>query len=709
MQIFKNKTIGVLLLLLFYYSPLALGQGGEEPRLLIQMLEKARSMVANYPDSAIVLADRALVLAKRFEKPEPAGNALITLGLANMTLGNWTAAESHYRQAIEIFSNLGDRLNLANAYSQLGYALQAQGLYDEVLRLQLDALEIREELSTDSSLIARSVGAVGMVYQNLGNLDQAMKYFEESLRIRQNIENPREVGIAFSLKNIGSIHQLEGRHDEALDYFQQALGIFERNQNLQFVETMYRLIGVSYLSTGEVLLAERYFEKALDIADNFKGRAIKARSLFELGKVYREAGQSRKAERYLKESLQLSKNSKDVVFEKNALQELSMLYEQKGQPDSAIVYFRKYVNVKDSLFNDRQTRTLAEIQTAYESEKKEQEIRYLTEKQARQARERYIFFAGLFLLTLLAAFAFWMNARRKIAFKGLYKEKKKVEGLLGEKEDLLQHLEDAQDQLVQSEKMASLGQLTAGIAHEINNPINFVSSNLEALKLDFEDLNQLLVLFPKLQDGSIDKTTLLNKAKDIDLDFLLEEMNALIEGMGRGATRTRDIVSSLKTFSRQGQEVFLPADIHEGIDAALMILSNQLKHRIVVEKQYGNLPAIDCQIDKLNQVFVNLINNASDAINGEGKITIKTSQQDNWVEIKIKDTGSGMDEATQKHIFEPFYTTKEIGVGTGLGLYISYGIIEQHHGNIRVWSKLEEGTEFTILLPIKQPVEPTIT
>lgn len=270
-----------------------------------------------------------------------------------------------------------------------------------------------------------------------------------------------------------------------------------------------------------------------------------------------------------------------------------------------------------------------------------------------------------------------------------------------------ENLKHTQAQLLQSEKMASLGQLTAGIAHEINNPINFVAANVHALKLDFNDIQLILDKIKGLSPNGNAKQELeevLALYRQMDTDYLNEEVTNLISGIQRGAKRTQNIVKSLRSFSRNTNDEWALADLHEGLDSTLTILKSQFRDRIQVHKNYANLPLVNCQIGKINQVFLNIINNAIQAIEGEGDIFIQTEQVQGQgqgqVLIRIRDNGKGIEAAILQRIFDPFFTKKEIGKGTGLGLTISYNIVEQHHGKIKVTSEVGVGTEFVVMLPI---------
>ena len=267
----------------------------------------------------------------------------------------------------------------------------------------------------------------------------------------------------------------------------------------------------------------------------------------------------------------------------------------------------------------------------------------------------------------------------------------------------LEDLKQTQTQLVQSEKMASLGQLTAGVAHEINNPINFVSAGIDSLSNNYQDLGELLQKYALLQAGNDNNELLLEidqLKKELDLDYLLIEIPQLLESIKAGANRTTEIIKSLRNFTRLDEDSLKKANINEGLDSTLVILRNQMSDRIEVIKEYEELPPINCYPGQLNQVFMNILNNAIQAVDGPGKIIIKTLQQNGNVTISIKDTGKGMTEELKQRIFEPFFTTKDVGEGTGLGLSISYGIIEKHRGKIEVESAPGKGTEFIIQLPV---------
>lgn len=275
----------------------------------------------------------------------------------------------------------------------------------------------------------------------------------------------------------------------------------------------------------------------------------------------------------------------------------------------------------------------------------------------------------------------------------------------------LTDLKNAQTQLVDAEKMASLGQLTAGIAHEINNPINFVSSNIKPLRRDIEDIQELIKKYESIiEEQNIgDKFEEVSKfKKELDYDYLTHEIDVLLKGMADGAGRTVEIVKGLKSFSRLDESDLKYANINEGIESTLIILSSTFRGKVNIIRELGSIPEIECFAGKLNQVFMNIINNAAQAVlashanDDDGKVIIRTQNNIETVSVHIIDNGTGMDEEVKSKIFDPFFTTKKAGEGTGLGLSIVYSIIELHKGHIEVKSELGKGTEFIITLPLNQ-------
>jgi PAS domain S-box-containing protein len=267
-------------------------------------------------------------------------------------------------------------------------------------------------------------------------------------------------------------------------------------------------------------------------------------------------------------------------------------------------------------------------------------------------------------------------------------------------------LSQTQAQLLQSEKMASIGQLAAGVAHEINNPVGYTFSNFNALQDYIAKLFEMLNAYEAAEPAIASQEMLASlKAvrERIELDYLKEDIPVLMEESREGLTRVRKIVQDLKDFSRADVDASWQwANIHQGIESTLNIVNNEVKYRADVVKDFGDLPDIECLPSQLNQVIMNLVVNAAQAMGSQrGAITIRTGIEGDHVWITVSDTGSGIPKEVLPRIFDPFFTTKPIGSGTGLGLSISYGIIQKHNGSIEVESEAGRGTTFHITLPIR--------
>jgi two-component system NtrC family sensor kinase len=262
--------------------------------------------------------------------------------------------------------------------------------------------------------------------------------------------------------------------------------------------------------------------------------------------------------------------------------------------------------------------------------------------------------------------------------------------------------------MIQSEKMASLGHLVAGIAHEINNPINFIHGNIGYIGDYTQDLLDLVKLY---QAHDLNPPSeIIEKAEEIDLDFINEDLPEALASMKMGTERIRNIVLSLRTFARHDEAEMKAVDIHQGIDSTLLILQHRLSRGddrpdIKVLKNYGGLPKVECYGAEINQVLMNILVNAIDALENPDNpwIKINTELIENQACIKISDNGCGIEESLITHVFDPFFTTKKVGKGTGLGLSVSYQIIvEKHRGQLECHSQLGQGTDMIITLPIKQ-------
>lgn len=299
-----------------------------------------------------------------------------------------------------------------------------------------------------------------------------------------------------------------------------------------------------------------------------------------------------------------------------------------------------------------------------------------------------------------------MAEKLEILYNSLENQVKERTQELSFKNDQLgnayKELQETQAMLIHNEKMNSLGQLVAGIAHELNNPINFIYGNLDHLKSYSEQLIGIIQAYEKITaDIPSEHLELLDKIKkELDYNFIVEDLPDLLKSCKDGAERCKQIIIDLKNFSRLDEAVVKEVDIHEGIESTLNILSNKFKNRITIHKEYGDLPKLTCYAGQLNQVLMNILDNAFHSIPDKGEVYIKTYCENDNIIMIIRDTGVGIAPENLTKIFDPFFTTKPVGEGTGLGLSISYKVLKKHNGTIEVKSERGKGTAFTVIIPV---------
>jgi hemerythrin-like metal-binding protein len=306
------------------------------------------------------------------------------------------------------------------------------------------------------------------------------------------------------------------------------------------------------------------------------------------------------------------------------------------------------------------------------------------------------------------------NEHLKLATRKLEETNLSLEARIDERTAMLretvERMEQTQGQLLQSEKMAAIGQLAAGVAHEINNPVGFVNSNLGSLRKYVEQLLDVIDAYDSVRgdipDSDARRQRIEAARAAADIEYLRSDIVDLLDESSHGLSRVKKIVQDLKDFSHVDEVAWQHTDLNAGLESTLNVVWNEIKYKATVEKHYGDLPLVPCVSSQINQVFMNLLVNAAQAIEGQGKITLSTGVAEGaWVEIR--DTGKGMTEEVQKRIFEPFFTTKPVGKGTGLGLSISWDIVvKKHGGKISVSSEPGKGTCFRIELPLSADGEP---
>jgi len=656
------------------------------------------------PPEALKYGLEALSLLRQHEMFSEEANVNNYLGVIQRNVGDHATALEYFYSAERLAKEHHIDTQLAYAFNNIGDIHNREGNYQLALEYELKAMNVFEVIG-DSVGISYCCHQIALAYTNLSEFSNALEYDVRAMNIRKSLGN--QAGVAYSMISIGQYYLKMGKLSESLEYLLESSKIFS-GLNDKFG-----------LST----------------------------SLYSTGIYYKTIGNLTDAIKFLSESLRLGEETDSPMTIRNAAQVLSEIYAEQEKFKEAYQMHLLYKETYDSLYHEENLVKITQLVLQQEYEQREliQLAKIARQKQFRN----YLIFSFALVIILVLVILNRYNIKRKaninlqIKNNEIESQKKELEKLfvslrikndelsqqndeiLAQKDNLvllnrelekqrnelnktLKELTQAETQLVQSEKMASLGQLTAGVAHELNNPINFISSSINPLQRNIEDILSLLYKYDSIiKDKNLsDEFGEIDEFKDsLDFSYLLEETQNLLKGINEGSSRSEQIVKDLRIFSRMDDNKFKGFDIHEGMDSTLLLLHNKMQNRITVHKNYGKIPHVECLPGKLNQVFMNILTNCILAIEGKGDIYINTSFEEDTAKISIRDTGIGMEPKVREHIFEPFFSTRAVGKGTGLGLSISHSIIEEHNGTIEVYSESGKGTEFVITLPVSR-IEP---
>lgn len=617
------------------------------------------------------------------------------IGTIYNSQGNYPEALKNNYAALKIREDIKDTVGLAASYNNIGNINIAQGNYAEGLKNFFAALKIKEQIGDKKSL-ANAYNNIGSTYYNQHDYSQALKYHLQALKIRQEINDQR--GISSSYSNIGIIYDDNGNYTMALKYQFEALKIQTESEDVEGLVFTYDNIGLVYLHQKNYSEALKYFLKYLKTAETLEDKSSIADAYINLGTVYMYLKNISNASLYLNKGLLLAKEVGSVDFIKSAYEALSQLDSAQGNYKRSLEYYKLFIINRDSLFNDENTKKLVQSQMQYEFDKKETLAKEEQEKKDAETKRvknlQYFTIAALGILVLavvIIAFIQYRHSKDKqTANTLLQQQNEKIEATLNE-------LKSTQAQLIQSEKMASLGELTAGIAHEIQNPLNFVNNFAEVNTEMINDASEEI-----LQQNYEEVKNILNNIKNNS------------EKINYHGKRADAIVKGMLQHSRQTKGIKEATDINALCDEYLRLAYHGLRAK---DKSFNAdiQTTFDPSIGKINivpqdigRVLINFYNNAFYAVaqkksaaneNYKPTVSIQTKKLNNNIQLTIQDNGTGISPKVIEKIFQPFYTTKPTGQGTGLGLSLSYDIIKSHNGEINVQSKEGEGTTFIIMLP----------
>ena len=624
---------------------LSTGGGETYPRGLAEALRTLALSAFSSGDfpQAIANANEGMEILREIGDRHGVLVTLQTIGLAYYRMGEFRSSLERFHETLAIARELGERRFEAITLNNIGLVEGSLGDLAASLASHLASLEIVESLG-EKPLEAMITINIGLLHSRLGEPRHALEQYRRGIELSRAVSD--RATIAKALNNCGVCHEKLGELDRALECHLESVAIWEELGHPEHVAGIFHNIGTIHLDRGNPELALEYTLKARrdHTAVDMPGREFA--SSYQLGRIALAMNDPDEAIARLNEALSAATRTESLADLSEAYRELSDAWLAAGNALRAIEHLREHQRIRDDLFNRQTEERLQTLRIAREVA--------VAQKEAEIERLR--------------------NVELRRAFDDL---------------------KDAQARIVQSEKMASLGQLTAGIAHEINNPVNFVTGSIGPVRRNVEQLRKMveatLVEIPFVRAEEL--------RSEYELDEIVSELDGLLEAITRGAERTAQIVSSLRQFSRFEEGDRKLADIHEGLDATIDLLSGRLPERTRLTRSYGDIPPVACYPGEINQVFMILLSNALQALEPGGRITITTSESDGHVRIAIADTGTGIAPEILSRIFEPFFTTRDVGEGRGLGLSIAWGIIEKHGGTIEVSSTLGSGSEFVVMLP----------
>ncbi|MFT4738665.1 MAG: signal transduction histidine kinase [Cyclobacteriaceae bacterium] len=559
----------------------------------------------------------------------------------------------------------------------------------------------------------------GFAHLSLNQLDAAKTNLEIALAAAQATKNEQSLIHIFNV--LAQLHTNLGQLDQTLFYLKGAQQLGLKYQQYTELEQTYQQFQGYYQARNDRYSRDQYGDLELALPNLIKVKNnIKERELVKIKNLIEPL-----LDRYtllIGERLSAAPMESEVTIRDEEIRRLSERLKELLPKEND---FSNRLEIKTEVLSAAENQQELELSRKEKTILQQQAALQQAQLEAAQQRQQILIVSiglsalvsfGLILLTLRTRKSKKTIAEQNMAMEKQQRYLKHAQLELKKTLRIAQHssqklrksnhqLKSMQSQLIHSEKMSSLGQLTAGIVHEINNPVNFVKGGIEIVE---KNLSVLLELFKELEAAEQDPKSATRSVDEIkkevseELKYNYEVLPQMMKDVLVGASRISEIVNGLRIFSRQGETNSQFVSLHEVIDSALLILKNKYLPVAEVKLVYDDsIDEIECYPGLLNQVIVNLVNNAIDAIDKKGKITIKTEGGVDSVRISVSDTGNGIEEEHIAHIFEPFFTTKEVGEGTGIGLAISYSIVSEHGGSIKVKSKVGKGTTFMIELPRK--------
>ncbi|MEM9896955.1 MAG: tetratricopeptide repeat protein [Bacteroidota bacterium] len=636
----------------------AQNKSGSDTLYIKSLHEKITGIWLSNPDQALDFADVALEKSQQISDSAFISKSLRLIAGVYYYKGEYNSSLDFNFQALQIANHLEDSALINNGYNNIGLLYYNLGNYQAALEYLLRAKTIKDAIGETYGK-PLTLANIGKVYLKNDSLQKARKYFRQSFKLSQDLQD--EGYSIYAFNHLGESFVCENNLDSALFYYSKAHLIAQKIDNENWGASSLRGLGQVSARRGQYNSARYYLTAGLDGSRQVQDQGGIAKSFYLLAMLEIEQQDYIAAKQYLEQSQQVALRIKQRHQIFDNLKLCVELYKKLGDADKVIDYQNEYIQFRDSVHSLIIASNLTAVPDKLENER--QRDLFVQERSQLESQKNInrLYGSILILLVPLVAFLIYLLNRNSKAARKLRENN----------EELI----ETQQLLVTSEKMASLGVLAAGVGHEINNPLNFIKNGVEAL------------------------LSTIREKKSITY----EESEQYFQIIGEGVNRATTIVKSLSHFSRKGANTNEKCDIHSIVENCLLILHNKIKNRIRIVTNFTAQGAhLRGNEGRLHQVMMNIISNAEQAIPEKGTIEITTINRKDTIAIKIKDDGEGIEKENLDKVSDPFFTTKPPGVGTGLGLFITFSIIDEHNGKIDIDSEKGVGTEFTIELPKKQ-------
>lgn len=605
---------------------------------------------------------------------------------------NPNLAVKYNDELLDLSRKLNNKTYMYYGYFQRGSKKRASSDYPGAISDYLTS----SKLATSPSGSANAYIGMADVYNDLHNYADAKSYYEQGIKFLRSLDD--SITLASAILNEGEAFRHNGQNDSAMICDKEAKRIFEKKDHELGKAYATGNMGLVYASLGQFDIAEKNLSEAITVMEVYNLHDAVCEYLSAMSAIYLQKGDTTNALDYAKKSVNLAEKYKLNKQASDGSKVLSELYEKLNDPSHGLQYYKTYIVYRDSLNDVNKQYSIDSLQRVFELSRKQSEVNDANHQKRQQKILLFASLAVLVIITVLLIILMRSNRQKQKAYRLISKEKKFTEEQRDLANKTLTELKRTQVHLIQSEKMASLGQLTAGIAHEIQNPLNFVTN--------FAELNNDLITELRLE----------NKKGNIDeVDTLSAELLANSEKINHHGKRADAIVKGMLQHTRGGDSEKKSTNINALVDEYFLLAYHGLRAKdksfnVTIHTDFDpRVGEVDIVPQEIARVVLNLVNNAFYAVSVknheqpgkfEPTVTVSTKLESNRILILVKDNGTGIPQRIKDKIFQPFYTTKGPGTGTGLGLYLSYEIIKSHEGEIKVESEEGVGTEFTVIIPL---------